>query len=113
MSKVNCSVCGCELGVDSGPCPKCGGTAKTVQLEAHSQATASGSSTVSLRKIEMAVKKDWKLICILIVMNLISVGLPYLLPPGLPSLIATVVITVASTILGYFAITKVVTITPL
>jgi hypothetical protein len=111
MSNVNCSACGCELpGVDSGPCPKCGGMAKTVQLEARGQMMTSGSLKVSLRKIEMAVKKDWKLICILIVMQLIAVGLAYFLS-GVASVIASVVVIIVTTIVGYFAITRVFTIT--
>jgi uncharacterized Zn finger protein (UPF0148 family) len=65
MSNVNCSDCGCELpDVNSGPCPNCGSTAKTVQVQAHSQGMATASAKTSLRKTVTAVKHDWKLICI-------------------------------------------------
>jgi hypothetical protein len=113
MSNVNCSDCGCELpDVNSGPCPNCGSINKTVQLQAHSQAGATASAKTFALKAVTEMKGNWKLICMLVVVNFISVVSAYFLS-GFKSVIVNLVLIIASTIVGYLAITRVTTITPL
>jgi restriction system protein len=48
MFPVNCTACGHPLAQGETVCPKCGGTRRTVEVEARGQVSASGSAQISL-----------------------------------------------------------------
>ena len=64
---------------------------------------------MTIRKIKQEVKKNWPLLVILVLCDVISVVPAYFLS-GWASVIVTVFFIILSTVLGYYAITKVITI---
>jgi len=65
---------------------------------------------MTIRKMEMEIKKNWPLVVILVLCDVVSVVPAYFLS-GWASVAVTVFFIVLSTVLGYYAITRVVTIT--
>jgi hypothetical protein len=85
-------------------------TKRTVGLEARTQIGMSMRVATTARKIEEELKKNWRLIAVLVVGDAISTIPAYLLS-GWWSVAVTVGFIIFSTIVGYFAITRVITIT--
>ena len=111
MSNVRCSNCQYELrDVNESPCPKCGDTRKTVALEAKTQIKMSATLHMTRTKIEEEIKKNWPLIALLAGLDLFSTIPAYLLS-GWQSVAVTLLFIVVSTVLGYYAITRVIRIT--
>ena len=65
---------------------------------------------MTIQRLQTEVKKNWPFIATLIVCNLLSAVPAYFLN-GLASVAVTVVFILLSTVLGYYAITRVITIT--
>jgi predicted RNA-binding Zn-ribbon protein involved in translation (DUF1610 family) len=109
--KVTCSRCGHRLQNETEtPCPICGDTRRTVHAELRSQSTSSARVVPTIHRFQTEVKKNWPLIATLIVCNLLSVFPAYFLN-GWASVAATVFFSLLLTVLGYYAITRVITIT--
>jgi hypothetical protein len=68
------------------------------------------SASLTLRKVEEEMKKNWPLVILLLLGNFISIVPAYFLS-GWWSVAATLFFILFSTGLGYFAITRVITIT--
>jgi hypothetical protein len=92
------------------PCARCGDTRRTVHMEARSQITSSMQLSTTLRRLEVEVKKNWRLIAVLIICDIVSIVPAYFLS-GWASVAVTVFFIILSTVLGYYAITRVITIT--
>ncbi len=108
---VTCTNCGHSLrDVNETPCPNCGDTRKTTHMSANIQVTSSVKVSTTLRKLEIEIKKNWPLIVVLVVCDLLSVIPAYYLS-GWASVAVTVFFIILSTVLGYYAITRVITIT--
>jgi hypothetical protein len=108
---VTCSHCGHPLrDADETPCPNCGHTERTVHLEAHAQVKTSARVSMTIQRLEEEVRKNWPLIITLVACDLISVIPAYFLS-GWASVAITVLFIILSTALGFYAITRVITIT--
>jgi hypothetical protein len=108
---ATCDICHRELKDVSEVCPKCGpDAAKTVHMETRAQMTMSATVRMTILKLEEEIYKNWPLLFVLIICDLISVVPAYFLS-GVPSVAVTVFFIILSTVLGYFAITRVITIT--
>jgi hypothetical protein len=109
---VTCSNCGHGLqNENEAPCPICGDTRRTVHAELRSQSTSSVRlGPVTIQRLQAEVKKNWPLIATLIACDLLSVFPAYFLN-GWASVAVTVFFILLSTVLGYYAITRVITIT--
>jgi hypothetical protein len=79
-------------------------------MAASTQAKASARVNFTIRKMTTEVKKNWPLIAILVLCDLASTIPAYFLS-GLTSVAVTVFFIILSTILGYYAITRVIAIT--
>ena len=111
MFRVHCNDCGHELrDVNETPCPQCGSNKRTVELEARGQAMTMGAARMSRRTIEEEVKKNWPLIATVGACNLLSTIPAYFLS-GIPSVVVTLAFVAITTVLSYFMITRVITIT--
>jgi hypothetical protein len=111
MSSVHCTNCGHELrDVEHTPCPQCGDTRRTVNLEARVKVTSSVRAHPSLRRFEEEIRKNWPLIGVLAFGDLLSTIPAYFLN-GWASVAVTLLFIMVSTIVGYYAVTRVVTIT--
>jgi hypothetical protein len=111
MSDVKCTNCGHELrDVNETPCPKCGDVRQTVGLEARMQIGMSMRVAMTTRRIEEEIKKNWPLVAVLAVGDAISTVPAYLLN-GWASVAVTLGFILFSTVVGYYAITRVITIT--
>jgi hypothetical protein len=112
MSLIHCTDCGHDLGnaPRNTPCPKCGSTNRTVGAVglAAGKASVSGRGGWSTTKEE--IKKNWPLIAVLALCDLLSTVPAYFLS-GFLSVAVTVFFILFSTIVGYYAITRVITIT--
>jgi predicted RNA-binding Zn-ribbon protein involved in translation (DUF1610 family) len=108
---VTCSNCGHRLqNENETPCPNCGDTRRTVHMEARGQTISSARVGMTIHRLQTEVKKNWPLIATLIVCDLLSVFPAYFLN-GWASVAVTVFFILLSTVLGYYAITRVITIT--
>jgi hypothetical protein len=87
-------------------CPNCGGTAKTVYLEALSSIQVKSRVQGIWRGINVFKEWSWKAISILAIVNFVAMVPAYYLS-GWWSVVATVVFSLLSAIVGYFAVTKV------
>ena len=111
MFRVHCTDCSHELrDVNETPCPQCGSNKRTVQLEARGQAVTMASARISRRNFEREVKKNWPLIATVGACNLLS-AIPAYFLSGIPSVVFTLAFVTITTVLGYFMITRVITIT--
>jgi len=100
---VTCTNCGHHLRDENEtPCPNC------MEATAHSMLSARVSMTI--RKIETEIKKNWVLLVILVLCDVVSVVPAYFLS-GWASVAVTVLFILFSTVIGYYAITRVITIT--
>jgi hypothetical protein len=79
-----------------------------MEATAHSMLSARVSMTI--RKIETEIKKNWVLLVILVLCDVVSVVPAYFLS-GWASVAVTVLFILFSTVIGYYAITRVITIT--
>lgn len=79
-----------------------------MEATAHSMLSARVSMTI--RKIETEIKKNWVLLVILVLCDVVSVVPAYFLS-GWASVAVTVLFILFSTVIGYYAITQVITIT--
>lgn len=66
--------------------------------------------SMTIRKIETEIKKNWVLLVILVLCDVVSVVPAYFLS-GWASVAVTVLFILFSTVIGYYAITRVITIT--
>jgi hypothetical protein len=66
--------------------------------------------SITTRKIEEEIKKNWPLIAVLVLGDVVSTIPAYFLS-GWASVAVTVLFIVFSTVVGYFAITRVINIT--
>jgi hypothetical protein len=108
---VTCSNCGHRLqNGNKTRCPICGDTRSTFHAEVSVQSTCFVHVGMMFHRLQTEVKKNWPLIAILIVFNLLSVFPAYFLS-GWASVAATVFFILLSTVLGYYAITRVIIIT--
>jgi hypothetical protein len=108
---VTCSNCGHPLrDVHDTPCPNCGHTGRTVHLAALAHVKASAGVSMSIQRVTEEIRKNWPLIVVLVVCDLISMIPAYFLN-GWKSVGTTVFFILLSTAIGYFAITRVITIT--
>ena len=108
---VTCTNCGHQLRDENEtPCPNCGDSRRTVHMTASMQIGLSARLSMTIRKMEMEIKKNWPLVVILVLCDVVSVVPAYFLS-GWASVAVTVFFIVLSTVLGYYAITRVVTIT--
>jgi uncharacterized membrane protein YvbJ len=111
MALAHCTNCGHEVDdVVRAPCPQCGDTRISVSAAGNINAVASVSARGSSRKLEEEMKKNWPLIAVLAAGDLLSTIPAYLLS-GWASVTVTFLFIVESTILGYYAVTRVVKIT--
>lgn len=107
---VTCDGCGYQLKDVNDICPNCGDAPKTVHMEATGYAAATASARMMTRKIEEELKKNWPLILVLIGIDLFSTVPDYFLS-GWPSVVVSLFFVLLSTAVGYFTITRVITIT--
>ena len=111
MSSVHCANCGYELrDVDHTPCPKCGDSRRTVNLEARAQMGLTANVRMTMRRLEEEIKRNWPLITVLALGDLISTIPAYFLS-GWASVAVAFGFVFFSTIVGYFAVTRVIKIT--
>jgi RNA polymerase subunit RPABC4/transcription elongation factor Spt4 len=109
---VKCSDCDYELAENQSPCPNCGGTKRTINFEVPTMTVKVTASAVqmTLQRIEVEIKRNWPLIAVLSIGDLISTIPAYFLS-GWASVTVTLAFIVFSTIVGYYAITRVITVT--
>jgi hypothetical protein len=111
MSNVRCTNCGQELrDLNETPCPKCGDTRKSLGLEARMQIKLSAIARMTRTKIEKELQKNWPLIVALFVLDAFSTIPAYFLS-GWASVGVMLLFIIISTVLGYYAITRVIRIT--
>jgi hypothetical protein len=85
-------------------------TRRTIPVEVHIQSTSSVSVGMTIHGLREEVKKNWPLIAALIACNLLS-AIPAYFLNGWASVAVTVFFVLLSAVLGYYAITRVITIT--
>jgi uncharacterized membrane protein YvbJ len=108
---VTCTNCGHHLRDENEtPCPNCGDPRRTVHMEATAHSVLSARVSMTIRKLETEIKKNWVLLVILILCDVVSVVPAYFLS-GWASVAVTVLFILFSTVIGYYAITRVITIT--
>jgi len=108
---VTCTKCGYQLKDENEtPCPECGDSRRTVHMSARMQSTSSARVSTTVRRIEEEIRKNWPLLTVLIACDVLSVVPAYFLS-GWASVAITVFFIALSTVLGYYAITRVITIT--
>ena len=109
---VTCTNCGhLRQSEDQTPCPNCGDARRTVHAELRAQSTSSARlGPVTIQRLQTEVKKNRPLVALLIVCNLLSAVPAYFLN-GWASVAVTVFFILLSTVVGYYAITRVITIT--
>jgi hypothetical protein len=107
---ATCDRCGYALRDVEETCPICGPAPKTVHLEARTRTGLSARVSTTTRKFEKEMKKNWPLILVLFVGNLLSAVPAYFLS-GWSSVTVTLLSNVFFTFVGYYAITRVITIT--
>lgn len=93
------------------PCPKCGGIERRVEMAARGTGMAKGSARMTRRKMDVEIKKNWPVLVVLFICNLVS-----LIPSasgGLGGILLSLFFIVVSSVLGYVGLTKVITITTL
>jgi len=111
MRYTTCTNCGKSLEEGETPCSKCGDPRRTVHLEdvqIVSKATVSLELTIKNTIVEM--QRNWPLLVVLIGCNLFSMVPAYFLS-GWWSVFVSFSFVLASSIVGYYAITRVVTVT--
>ncbi len=107
---ATCDRCG-QLLIDvDAKCPNCGDAPKTVHMEARTQVSAAANARMTRRKFEQELKKNWSLIVVLVALDLFSMIPAYFLS-GWQSVVVSLLFVVLSTAIGYYAITRVITIT--
>jgi hypothetical protein len=79
-------------------------------MEARAQVGVSARLSMTIQRLETEVRKNWPLIITLVICSLISLVPAYFLS-GLASVGVTFFFIILSTVLGYYAITRVITIT--
>jgi hypothetical protein len=108
---VMCTNCGQKLRDENEtPCPNCGDTRRTVHMTASAQIGLSARVSMTIRKMETEIRKNWLLMLVLVMCDVVSVVPAYFLN-GWASVAVTVFFIILSTVLGYYAITRVITIT--
>jgi uncharacterized membrane protein YvbJ len=107
---VFCGNCGHELAENERPCSKCGDTRRVHHVTSTMHVNSKVTVTTTVQKIRREIVKNWSLIVVLVMCDLISI-IPAYFWSGWPSVGATVFFILLSTGLGYFAITRMVTIT--
>jgi uncharacterized membrane protein YvbJ len=106
-----CTNCGYEYAEgELPPCPKCEDTRRTFHMEARAQVGVLARARMSTRKLEREVQKNWSLIVVLAAVYLISMFPSYLLS-GWWSVVANLAAIIVSTVVSYYTITRVITIT--
>jgi len=78
-------------------------------VEARAQIGLSARVSITTRKIEKEIKKNWPLITVLVLGDVVSTIPAYFLS-GWASVAVTVLFIIFSTVVGYFAITRVINI---
>jgi predicted RNA-binding Zn-ribbon protein involved in translation (DUF1610 family) len=110
MALAHCSNCGHEVDdLVRAPCPRCGDTRITVSAVGNINACI-GDCTWELAASRRGIKKNRPFIAVLALGDLISTIPAYFLS-GWASVAVTLLFIVASTVVGYYAITRVVRIT--
>jgi hypothetical protein len=109
---IQCSECGYKLGETQSPCPQCGSNKRTINLAVPAMEIKVTAMPVqmTLQRIEEEFKKNWALIAVLTVGDMVSTVPAYFLS-GWTSVAVTLAFIVFSTIVGYYALTRVVKIT--
>jgi hypothetical protein len=110
MPTYECSSCHHKLGENEAPCPNCGDTRRTVRHVSEIKMPVSVSLSITLQSTKEEIRKNWPLIVVLILGDLVSTTPAYFLS-GWTSVAATLGFIVFSTIVGYYAITRVITTT--
>ena len=114
---VTCMNCGRQLQNET-PCPNCGDTRRIIHKEVRLQSTSSVRVGVTIHRLQTEAKKNWQLIAVLIACTLLP-QFPILFPPLFPaflngrvtSVVVALLFSVLSAVIGYFAITRVITVT--
>jgi uncharacterized membrane protein YvbJ len=108
---VTCTNCGHALRDENEtPCPNCGDIRRTVHMAVSTQIGLTARISVTIRRVETEIKKNWLLVIVLVLCDVVSIIPAYFLS-GWTSVTATVFFIILSTVLGYYAITRVITIT--
>jgi hypothetical protein len=79
-------------------------------MAASTQIGLTARISMTIRRVETEIRKNWLLVVVLVLCDVVSIIPAYLLR-GWPSVAATIFFIFLSTVLGYYAITRVVTIT--
>jgi hypothetical protein len=108
MFPVTCKTCGHALkSVEDLPCAKCGSDQAIVHMAARSMTASSGTATMSGHKTVEKMQKSWPYVAALAVLILFS-GYPAYYLSGWASVAVSWFFSGLSTVVGYFAITKIV-----
>ena len=109
MFPVKCNGCGYQLkDVYDLPCPKCGCDHATVSMAARGQVATSGRVTMEGHRTIEEMRRNWPFILLLIAVILLSAIIPaYLFGGGWASVIVSCIFSFVSTIVGYYALTKI------
>ena len=110
MTGIYCSNCNHELRENESPCPKCGDTRRTFTESINMKMGSNVTVTTEIHRLRKEAQKNWPLVLVLVLINLASVIPAYFLS-GLPSVLITIGCIISSTVIGYYAITRVITIT--
>lgn len=109
MLLVRCANCAHPLRDEhETQCPKCGSSAKILNLEMHEGMGISGRDTARRLRTEKATVANRKLLAVLIAI-VIAPCVPGYFLSGWLSVLTTLVFGVVSVFVGYFAITRVIT----
>jgi len=107
MFPVNCNGCGYQLkDVHDLPCPECGCNQATVSMAARGQVTSSGRANMGGYQTIAVMKMNWPSILLLLAVIVLS-GFPAYILNGWASVIVSCIFSFVSTIVGYFAFTKI------
>jgi hypothetical protein len=103
---------------NEAPCPICGDTRRVTHKELRLQSTSSVRVGVTIHRFQTEAKKNWPLIAVLIACTLLP-QFPTLFPTLFPaflngrvtSVVVALLFSALSGVIGYYAITRVITIT--
>lgn len=107
MTIYRCTNCGHVLAPGESPCSKCGDSRRTVDKLVETAVGSSVSLRMTITKIRQEVQKNWPLLAVLAVGDAVSTIPAYFLS-GWASVAVTLCFIVFSTVVGYYAITRVI-----
>ena len=108
---IFCTHCGQERTEQTGtPCPNCGSGAITLVPPTAGLKWVGHAPILKMRRLEQELQKNWPLIAVLLACDTVSTIFSYFLS-GWVSVAATLVSILISTAVGYYAITRKITVT--